>query len=296
MRSKKIMLLLCLILTGCTTKTYTITFDTSGGELMQSIILEEGDTIENVSLPKKDGYLFVSWLKDGLEYNIKSPVNENITLTAKWVETPEILNNYTVTFIVDGVSETTKVKENDTIKEPKHPKKENHLFLGWYVGEEKYDFNNKVTKDLTLTAKYQLDVINVTYDLDGGEGPSNKTILRNSTVSIPEPPKKEGYKFIKWTLNDKDFSFTTTITNDITLKAIWEKIEYITITFDTDGGNIIEETIIEKNSKLNNLPIPEKEGYIFKEWQTNNKKITSDTVIEKDSILKAIYETVLIEE
>lgn len=290
MRSKKIMLLLCLILTGCTTKTYTITFDTSGGELMQSIILEEGDTIENVSLPKKEGYLFVSWLKDGLEYNINAPVNENITLTAKWVETPEILNNYTVTFIVDGVSETTKVKENDTIKEPKHPKKENHLFLGWYVGEEKYDFNNKVTKDLILTAKYQLDVINVTYDLAGGVGPSNETILRNSTVSIPEPPKKEGYKFIKWTLNDKDFSFTTTITNDITLKAIWEKIEYITITFDTDGGNVIEEIIIEKNSKLNNLPIPEKEGYIFKEWQINNKKITSDTVIEKDSILKAIYE------
>ena len=291
MRSKTIIfLLLCLVLTGCTSKKYTITFDTLGGEFLESITLEEGETIENVTSPKKDGYLFVGWLKDGLEYNIDDPVTEDITLTATWIEAPEILDNYTVTFIIDGNSEQTKVKENDTINEPKHHEKENYIFLGWYVGEEKYDFNSKVTKDIILTAKYKLDEITITYDLDGGTGNTKETILRNTTVSIPEPPKKDGYKFVKWTLDDKDFSFTTKINKDITIKAIWEEIEYITITFDTDEGESIEPIIIEKYSKLNNLPVAIKEGYIFKEWQLNNKKINSDIVIESDITLKAIYD------
>jgi len=291
MRSKKIIfILLCLILTGCSTKTYTITFDTSGGELMNSITLEKGKTIGNITPPKKEGYLFVNWLKDGLDYDPNTPINEDITLTATWIEAPEILDNYTVTFIIDGNTEQTKVKENDTINKPKQPEKENYIFLGWYVGEEKYDFNSKVTKDIILTAKYKLDEITITYDLDGGTGNTKETILRNTTVSIPEPPKKDGYKFIKWTLDDKDFSFTTKITEDITIKAIWEEIEYITITFDTDEGESIEPIIIEKYSKLNNLPIPEKEGYIFKEWQLNNKKINSDIVVESDITLKAIYD------
>lgn len=295
-RKKIIFLLLCLTLTGCTSKTYTITFDTLGGEFLESITLEEGETIENVTSPKKDGYLFIGWLKDGLEYNIDDPVTEDITLTATWIETPEILDNYTVTFIIDGNTEQTKVKENDTINEPKHPEKENYIFLGWYVGEEKYDFNSKVTKDIILTAKYKLDEITITYDLDGGTGNNKETILRKTTVSIPEPPKKDGYKFIKWTLNNEDFSFTTKITKDITIKAIWQEIEYIIITYDTDGGNPLESTTIEKYSKLNNLPVPEKEGYIFKEWQLNNEKINNDIVIENDITLKAIYEIDLTEE
>lgn len=293
---KIIFLLLCLTLTGCTPKTYTITFDTLGGEFLENITIEEGETIKDITTPKKDGYLFVSWLKDGIEYNIDAPVTEDITLTASWIEAPEILDNYTITYIIDGVSEQTKVKENDTFKEPSHPEKENYIFLGWYVGEEKYDFNSKVTKDMILTAKYKLDEITITYDLDGGTGNTKETILRNTTVSIPEPPKKEGYNFIKWTLDDKDFSFTTKITEDITIKAIWEEIEYITITFDTDGGNELDTTTIEKYSKLNNLPIPEKEGYIFKEWQLNNEKFNSDIVIENDITLKAVYETDLTEE
>lgn len=291
MSSKKItILLLSLILSGCTPKTYTITFDTTGGEVMKSITLKEGATIKNIAPPQKEGYLFVNWQKDGLEYDINAPIKEDLTLTATWIETPEILDTYTVTYMIDGVAEHTKVKENDIIKEPKHPTKENYLFLGWYVGEEKYDFNNKITKDIILTAKYKLDEITITYDLDGGIGTTQESILRNTTLSIPEPPKKDGYKFVKWVINDNDFSFTTKLSKDTTIKAIWEKIEYIMIKFDTDGGNQLEPIIIEKYSKLPELEIPEKDGYIFKEWQLNDKKFNNDTIIENDITLKAIYE------
>lgn len=290
MRSKKIILLLLYIfLTGCQSKTYTITFDTSGGEVMDSITIKKGDTISEITPPKKEGYLFVSWLKDGLEYNENSPINEDITLTASWIEVPKILNNYTVTFIIDDKIEQTKVKEFETIKEPNIPEKEDYIFLGWYVGDELYNFSSKVTKDIILTAKYKLDVVTVTYDLDGGEGLAIETIPKGENLSIPSTPIKEGYKFIKWVLNNEDFSFNTKIDEDITLKAIWEKIEYVTVTYDTDGGIFIEPITIEKYSKISELPIPEKDGYIFQEWQLDGESFNSDIVIQNDIIIKAIY-------
>ena len=273
MRSKKIIIiLLCLILTGCKTKTYTVTFDTLGGEVMESITIQEGESIKDIEEPKKEGYLFVSWLKDGLEYNTESPVTEDINLTANWVEQPTILETYNITFVIDGKTDKTTVKENEMITKPKDPIKENYLFLGWYVGDELYDFNSKVTKDIILTAKFELNQVTITYDLDGGFGLAIETIPKYTTLSIPEPPTKIGYKFVKWTLNGKDFSFSTKISEDITLKAIWEKIEYVTITYDTDGGEIIKPTTIERYSKL------------------NNTTFDSDAPIDSDIILKAIYE------
>lgn len=295
MRSKKriFILLLLLILTGCKEKTYTVSFDTLGGNILESVTLNEGDTLENIVSPEKEGYLFVSWLKDGIEYNLKNPVTEDLSLTAHWIEKPPIINYYTVTFITEEKTEKTTVKENELVKEIKAPEKENYLFLGWYIGEEKFDFNQKITKDISLIAKYEYNVVTVNYDLNGGFGLAIETIPKNATLSIHETPTKIGYRFLKWTLDGKEFSFDTKITEDITLKAEWELIEYVTITFDTDGGNTIQPTKIEKYSRLENISSPLKEGYKFIEWQLDGQPFPPDTKIEKDITLKAIYEPLI---
>lgn len=293
MRSKKtiyLLLILILVLTGCKKKLYTVTFDTLGGNVIDSITVTKGDIIKNIETPVKEGYLFVRWLKEGNEYNMDSPVNEDITLTASWIETPEIYNYYKVTFITEQKTEKITVKENDLVPEMEPPIKENYIFLGWYVGEEKFDFNNKITKDITLIGKYKLNVVTITYDLSGGLGPALETIPSNTTVPVPIPPTKEGYKFLKWTLNGKEFSFDTKITEDITLKAEWTPIEYVTIIFDTDGGSQFESKTIEINSQLDSLPTPIKEGYHFIEWQLGNKTFDINTIIDKNITLKAIYE------
>ena len=295
MRSKKriiYILLLLLILTGCKEKTYTVTFDTQGGNLLENIVISAGESIGNIAIPKKDGYLFVSWFKDGIEYDLKKPINEDMSLIAHWIKAPEIFDYYTVTFNSDEKSEKFTVKENELIPELKAPEKDNYLFLGWYIGEEKFDFNQKITKDNTLTAKYELNVVTVTYDLDGGFGLALESIPKNTTISIPEPPTKIGHKFLKWTLDGKEFSFDTKITSDITLKAVWELIEYVTVSFDTDGGNAIPSTKIEKYSRLKSLPIPEKEGYKFINWQLSEETFFIDTKIENDITLKAVYEPI----
>lgn len=290
MRSKIIILILCLILTGCGSKTYTITFNTDGGTPLENIVIKEGENIKDIELPVKDGYLFVSWIKDGHEFDENTPINEDLTLTATWIETPELYDTYTVIYQVEGNVEKEVVKENSIISKPVDPEKENHTFIGWYVGDELYDFNNPIKKDLVLEAKFELDTITVTYELDGGTGPGLTKVIKGESLEIPNPPTKEGYKFIKWTLNEQDFSFTTKIEEDITLKAIWEKIEYVTIEFDTNDGNEINKITIEKYTKINSLPSPIKEGYTFKYWSLNNEPFDTDTKIEENIILKAVYD------
>jgi len=292
MRSKKLVyiLILSLFLTGCKGKTFTVTFDTLGGNKMDSITINKGDNIEKISPPTKEGYLFVSWLKDGIEYNSKSPINEDLNLTANWIEAPPIYNYYTITFIVEDQTEKVTVKENETVLEMKAPEIENYLFKGWYVGEEKFDFNTKITKDIALVAKYELNVVTIKYELDGGLGLSFETIPKNTTIPIPNTPTKEGYKFLKWTLNNKEFSFDTKITKDITLKAVWEPIEYIYVTFDSNGGNTIESRKLEKYSKINILPVPTKEGYKFIGWKLNGEFFNTENNISTDITLTADYQ------
>lgn len=285
-----IFLLLIIFITGCKDKTYTIKFDTLGGSIMESIIVKEGDNLKELNPPTKEGYLFVSWLKDGNEYNTNNKITEDLTLTAKWIEKPTIPNYYTINFVMDDKTEKTTVNEGETVKPLTPPEKENYLFLGWYTGDELFDFNTKITKDITLYAKYELNVVTITYDLSGGYGLAIETIPKHTQISIPENPTKEGYKFLKWTLNGEEFNFDKKIDKDITLKAIWEKIEYININFITNNNQSIKPITIEKYSKLTNLPILTKEGYKFLYWSLNNEPFNQETIIDKDITLIAIYE------
>ncbi|MEF2687250.1 MAG: CotH kinase family protein [Lachnospiraceae bacterium] len=62
---------------------------------------------------------------------------------------------YTVTFDVDGQKESISVKEGERVSEKEAPQKEGYTFLGWYMEDQKYDFEMPVTADITLCAKWE---------------------------------------------------------------------------------------------------------------------------------------------
>ena len=65
---------------------------------------------------------------------------------------------YTVTFDADGgtpVPAAQEVKEGEKATRPDDPKKDNFKFLGWYNGDTKYTFEEAVTSDITLKAKWE---------------------------------------------------------------------------------------------------------------------------------------------
>ena len=101
--------------------------------------------------PTKSGYAFVGWYLNGEAYDFSTPVRNDIVLTAQWVELA------TVTFDVNGgsaVASQTIIK-GATVAKPEDPTREGYKFLGWYNGEEAYDFTSAVNDDLTLTAKWE---------------------------------------------------------------------------------------------------------------------------------------------
>lgn len=69
------------------------------------------------------------------------------------------LLRYTVTFDTQGGSKisSTTVNHNATVDEPEAPTKEGYTFDGWYTDKdctEPYDFDTKVTQNITLYAKW----------------------------------------------------------------------------------------------------------------------------------------------
>jgi len=147
------------------------------------------------------------------------------------------LNNksYDVTFNSDGGTsvETQTIKKNKTAKKPTNPTKEGYIFDAWYYDDAIFDFDTKITEDITLTAKWiehsetDKDEQNfiVRFDTKGGNTLTSIVVKEGMLLDKPANPTKDGYEFVSWQLNGVDFDFTKEITSDITLIATWKEVK-----------------------------------------------------------------------
>lgn len=64
---------------------------------------------------------------------------------------------FAVRFDTDGGSEIepTMVEHSRKVQPPSDPEKSGHTFVGWYLGDEKYNFDTPITAPLTLTAEWE---------------------------------------------------------------------------------------------------------------------------------------------
>lgn len=102
----------------------------------------------------------------------------------------------------------------------------------------------------------------VTFNTDGGTSIPSQTLSKWQSIEKPSAnPTKEGYNFVKWVIegSEEEFNFKDySITSDITLKAVYEKIEgyddyesFLELTNSTlkvENGNIVEPTEEQWNS------------------------------------------------
>lgn len=99
----------------------------------------------------------------------------------------EEINYYTVTFDSNGGTniDSVVVKENDVIIEPSSPEKEGYTFEYWELDGKQYDFNTKVTSEITLIAKWQeveeKQDDNQTTDQNNNQSSGNQTTNNQST-------------------------------------------------------------------------------------------------------------------
>ena len=67
-----------------------------------------------------------------------------------------IFGYYDVTFDSKGGTPVAveKVQKGKLVKEPNTPLLQGYVFDGWYLDDNKYDFNTPITEAITLTAKW----------------------------------------------------------------------------------------------------------------------------------------------
>lgn len=65
-------------------KTWTVTFNTDGGNSIDAATVDNGQAVAEPTAPTKGGFDFVEWQLSGSAYNFATPVTGDITLTATW--------------------------------------------------------------------------------------------------------------------------------------------------------------------------------------------------------------------
>ena len=164
-------------------------------------------------------------------------------------------------------------------------------FLGWYDGENKFDFTKGIDKDSVLYAKYDTsNQFTITFDTDGGSKIDAVKVKENRTVSIPTQPTKNGYLFNEWTLNGKVYDFSTPVTSDITLKATWRIDDNtVMVRFDSAGGSAVSSQKVPIGGNAKKPGNPSKSCANFVEWQLDGKAYDFTTTVTSDITLKATW-------
>ena len=259
---------------------YTVTFK-DGDTILSTQQVLENTNVNTPKSPEKENHTFLGWYLGEEAFDFSTPVNENLTLVAKWKENVY----YTVTFKDgDTILSTEQVLENTNVNTPKSPEKENHTFIGWYLGEEAFDFSTPVNENLELVAKWKENVYYTVTFKDGDTILSTQQVLENTSAKAPEAPQKPGYIFAGW---DKAFD---KVTSNLVISTTYNVITY-TVTFDTVGGTSIPSITVGEGGTVSRPADPVRAGYEFVEWQLAGLPYTFGTPVTCDITLVAVYKS-----
>ena len=122
------------------------------------------------------------------------------------------------------------------------------------------------------------EIYTVTFETNGGSSIESQAVEEGNTVLKPADPTKEGYTFDGWYSDEAlstIYDFGTPVTEDITLYAKWDEVRatIYTVTFETNGGNMIEPQTVEEGNTATKPEDPEKEGYTFEGWYEDEELI-----------------------
>jgi uncharacterized repeat protein (TIGR02543 family) len=251
--------------------------------------VNHGDRVVKPVDPVRSGYVFGGWYSGDNLWDFNNTVTGNLTLTAKWTT-----NAYTVTFTGENVSVSSQtVNHGDRVVKPADPVRTGYNFGGWYNGDNLWDFNNTVTGNLTLTAKWLTNAYLVTFT---GENVSvsSQTVNHGDHVVKPADPVRTGYNFGGWYDEDKLWDFDTPLTGDLILVVRWETLspfpifdglygEYSvgapTVSLKVKGAGSEKLTVFKVNGQVNSVFNPSMKGTFLIEALSVDGKIHLETYI-----------------
>ena len=161
-----------------------------------------------------------------------------------------------------------------------------YTFDGWYDDDTKAEAGYKVTKDVSLTAKWTavnsenkpetgtdpqtgtVTSYTVTFSTNGGSEVASQTVESGKTATEPAAPTKDGYTFTGWYNGDTAFDFETAITASITLTAKFTAITY-KITYAGIDGATNPNTVTTYTIESDDITLADasKTGFTFGGWK-----------------------------
>ncbi|AIO18368.1 Internalin-A precursor [Candidatus Izimaplasma bacterium HR1] len=217
-------LLAVLTLSACKATEYTVTFDSTGGNAIEAVVVEEGLTIAAPTAPTKtvtgEVYTFVGWYTEAAgttAYNFEDPVNADTTLYAKWVL--EVVLHFDTR--TDATIEAQLLGEVGGLgTAPTAPTRTGYEFAGWFLTKkglswletEAFDFATTVAEETTLFAYWEpVNSKEITY----GPEVTYTTSLDSSSRLILNPLVYE------WSHED---TFINMLTTDLYVTEVdWDK-------------------------------------------------------------------------
>lgn len=199
---------------------------------------------KNLDFTDKDLYEVLLMLCETAKEN--KVVFEKLEITT---DSENITNDNVLSFLVDNSEE--------------------YKNLSIYVNFEEHINEEELFEDEDVEIKKNT----VTFDSDSGSKIESQIIKKGDKATKPTNPTKDGYEFVEWQLDGKAFDFNTEITEDITLKAKWEK------TNSTNQSNNNNTTENNNQSNANNQNSKPNQN------ENNNKDTTSDKINLNDNVM-----------
>jgi len=191
------------------------------------------------------------------------------------------------------------VKYNEKATKPEGLEKEGYD-LSWELNDKVYDFNESVTDNITLKAKYTPKKYEVKFqDNFGNTIADTVEVTHNETVTEPEAEKKEYYSFKEWQLDGKKYDFSNKIVKPLTLVGEYDKpIGYYVCFIKNeqlhDSRNFIDITKdINAKSKVDKSVLDALYGFDTKNVKGRTKDISE---VKNLSQIKKLYENYFISE
>jgi len=197
--------------------------------------VKQGNRLTQPQVKLISGYTFIGWyLENSFEtiFDFDQFITESITLYAFYEE----VQSYIVTIL----GEDYIVYENQTLTPPPNPSELGKIYEGWYLDDVLFDFNQPITSDLILTAKWSdASLYSITFDTFGGELISEQMYYENQKIYQLPFASKDGFRFTGWYLDE-----------DLTVKFSDDYIDSNITLFARYA--LIGELILEENFNYSN--------------------------------------------
>jgi len=276
-----------LIIVGIdpTTIINKVTYNANGGSNAPAAQTKRYNIALTLSsnLPVRTGYTFTGWntKQDGSGTSYKAgtryTANAALTLYAQWSA-----KTYEVTFNSQGGSKVSPqtVRYGERADEPNAPTLTDKAFAGWYKEAgltTEWDFSkDEVTDDITLYAKWAVNVYTVTFDANGGSSPPAP--ITGASVTLPSMTRN-GFTFGGWNTNSSGTGTnyaagsSYTPTGNVTLYAKWNTIRVTDIRFD--GNKTVLTLSVGGTERLTVIVTPTNATNQNVNWSSSNPNVAA---------------------